>query len=340
MSALHLALASNVAGQAATTLLGVVEAVGGFVAILFIVFYVAGRATGRLQKPIALIICLGPALFLVALGLVIPAITTINNSFTNQQFLGQQKIKYIGLKNYIYAFTDPATQQTILRTVLWLLIVPAVSVGAGLLVALLVDRMKHPSGPKTMVFLPTAISFVGAAVIWNYVYNYKDPSLPQTGLLSQVVMSLGWRNPPNWMLTSPLNTFLMMVILIWIQAGFAMVVLGAALKAIPEEVIESARMDGASGWRLFRTIQVPMIRGTIVVVLTTVMITTLKVFDIVFTMTNGNFNTDILARRMFSDMFVTSQVGRGSALAVILFIAVVPLVFYNVRVLRREREIR
>ncbi len=340
MSALHLALASNVAGEAASRLLGVVEAVGGFVAILFIVFYVAGRATGRLQKPIALVICLGPALFLVALGLVIPAITTINNSFTNQQFLGQQKIKYIGLKNYIYAFTDPSTQQTILRTVLWLLIVPAVSVGAGLLVALLVDRMKHPSGPKTMVFLPTAISFVGAAVIWNYVYNYKDPSLPQTGLLSQVVISLGWRNPPNWMLTSPLNTFLMMVILIWIQAGFAMVVLGAALKAIPEEVIESARMDGASGWRLFRTIQVPMIRGTLVVVLTTVMITTLKVFDIVFTMTNGNFSTDILARRMFSDMFVTSQVGRGSALAVILFIAVVPLVFYNVRVLRREREIR
>lgn len=340
MSAVHLAVASSVAGQAGTTLLGVIEAVGGFVAILAIVFVVAERATGRLQKPLALIICLGPALFLVALGLVIPAITTINNSFTNQQFLGQQKVKYIGLKNYIYAFTDPATQQTILRTVLWLLIVPAVSVGVGLLVALLVDRMKHPSAAKTMVFLPTAISFVGASVIWRYVYDYKDPSLPQTGLLSQVAISVGWRNPPNWMLSSPLNTFLMMVILIWIQAGFAMVVLGAALKAIPEEVVESARMDGASGWRLFSTIQVPMIRGTIVVVLTTVMITTLKVFDIVFTMTNGNFDTDILARRMFSDMFVTSQVGRGSALAVILFIAVVPLIFYNVRVLRREREIR
>lgn len=333
-------MASSVAGQAATTLLGVVEAVGGFVVILAIVFFVAGRATGRLQRPLAILVCLGPALFLVLLGLIIPAITTINNSLTNQQFLGQKTSKFIGLKNYVYAFTDPTTQQTILRTVLWLLIVPAVSVGVGLLVAVLVDRMKHPSIPKTMIFLPTAISFVGAAVIWQYVYSFKDSSLPQTGLLSQVVIWLGWRNPPNWLITSPLNTFLLMVILIWIQAGFSMVVLGAALKAIPEEIIESARMDGASGTRLFRTIQIPMIRGTVVVVLTTVMITTLKVFDIVFTINNGNFNTDVLARRMFSDMFVTSQVGRGSALAVILFLAVLPLVFYNVRQLRREREIR
>lgn len=333
-------LVTSVASQAGTTLLGVVLAVGGFIGILAIVFFIAGRVTGRFERPLAIVICLVPALFLVTLGLIIPALTTINNSFTDQQFLGQQKVSYIGLKNYIHAFTDPATQQTIVRTVLWLLIVPAFAVGVGMLMALLVDRMKHPSLPKTMVFLPTAISFVGAAVIWGYVYSWKDPSLPQTGLLSQLAIWLGWNNPPNWMLSSPLNTFLMMVILIWIQAGFSMVVLGAALKAIPEEVVESARMDGASGWRLFRSIQVPMIRSTIVVVLTTVMITTLKVFDIVFTMTNGNFNTDIIARRMFSDMFVTSQVGRGSALAVILFIAVIPLVFYNVRQLRREREIR
>jgi len=340
VSATYVSLASSVAGQAATTLLGAVEAVLGFVAILAIVFFVAGRATGRLEKPLAVIICLGPALFLVALGLVIPAITTINNSLTNQQFLGQQKTKKVGLKNYVFAFTDPYTQQTIVRTVLWLVIVPAVAVGVGLLVALLVDRMKYASIPKTMVFLPTAISFVGAAVIWSYVYNYVTPSQPQTGLLSQVVIKLGWSNPPNWLITPPLNTFLEMVIMIWIQAGFAMVVLGAALKAIPDEVIESARMDGASGFRLFRTIQVPMIRNTLVVVLTTVMITTLKVFDIVFTINNGNFKTDVLARQMYADMFVTSQVARGSALAVILFLAVLPLVLYNVRQLRREREIR
>jgi len=286
------------------------------------------------------VICLGPALFLVTLGLIIPAITTINNSLKNQQFLGQLETKYIGFKNYSYAFTDPYTQQTILRTVLWLLIVPAAAVAVGLLVALLVDRMKYASIPKTMIFLPTAISFVGASVIWSYVYNYVTPSQPQTGLLSEVAMKLGWSNPPNWLITAPLNTFLEMIIMIWIQAGFAMVVLGAALKAIPDEVIESARLDGAEGVTLFRTVQIPMIRNTLVVVLTTVMITTLKVFDIVFTINNGNFDTDVLARQMYADMFVTSQVSRGSALAVILFVAVIPLVFYNVRQLRRERETR
>lgn len=340
MTTAYVASASSTLGQAASTLFGVVEAVGGFIAILLIVFFVAGRVTGRLQKPIAIVVCLGPALFLVLLGLIIPAITTINNSLKNQQFLGQLKTKYIGLANYTHAFTDPYTQQTILRTVLWLLIVPALAVFVGLLMALLVDRMKYASIPKTMVFLPTAISFVGASVIWAYVYNYKAPSLPQTGLLSEVVMKLGWSNPPNWLITVPLNTFLEMVIMIWIQAGFAMVILGAALKGIPDEIIESARLDGASGVKLFRTVQIPMIRTTLVVVVTTVMITTLKVFDIVFTLNNGNFSTDVLARQMYADMFVTNQVSRGSALAVILFLAVTPLIYYNVRTLRREREIR
>jgi alpha-glucoside transport system permease protein len=336
----YVSLASSTASQAASTLFGVVEVVGGFLAILAIVFFVAGRATGRLQKPIAVVICLGPALFLVALGLIMPAIMTINNSLKDQQFLGQLDTKYIGLKNYTYAFTDPYTQATILRTVLWLLIVPTASVFVGLLVALLVDRMRRASIPKTMIFLPTAISFVGAAVIWSYVYNYVDPSRPQTGLLSEIAIKLGWSDPPNWLITVPVNTFLEMIILVWIQTGFAMVILSAALKSIPDEIVESARLDGASGVTLFRTIQIPMIRTTIVVVLTTVMITTLKVFDIVFTINNGNFSTDVLARQIYADMFVTSQVSRGSALAVILFLAVIPLIFYNVRQIRRERETR
>jgi len=333
-------LQSSAAAQAASTLWGVVEAVGGFVIILVVVFFVAGRVTNRLQKPVALIITLGPALLLVLLGLVIPALRTIDLSFKNQQFLGQLDTKYIGFKNYTYAFTDPYTQQTILRTLLWLLIVPAASVLVGLTAALLMDRMTHTAVPKTLIFLPTAISFVGAAVIWSYVYNYVDPSVPQTGLLSEIVIKLGWHNPPNWLITSPINIFLEMVIMVWIQAGFAMVVLGAALKAIPDEVIESARLDGAEGFKLFRTVQIPMIRNTIVVVMTTVMITTLKVFDIVFTINNGNFNTDVLARQMYADMFVTSQVSRGAALAVVIFVLVLPLMWYNIRQLRLEREVR
>ena len=225
---------------------------------------------------------------------------------------------------------------------IWIVLVPLVTVAIGLLLALLFDRMKRVDFAKTLIFLPTAISFVGASLIWAYVYNapvYNQDGTPgtQTGLLSKIAISLGWKHPPNWILDSPLNTFLLMVILIWIQVGFAMVVLGAALKAIPEEIIEAARIDGATGVTLFRTVQIPMIRNTLVVVATTITIASLKIFDIVFTVTGGNYNTDVLADQMYNQLFVTNQTGRGSALAVILFLCVVPLVVYNVFQIRRER---
>ena len=152
----------------------------------------------------------------------------------------------------------------------------------------------------------------------------------QIGLLSAVAIKLGWAHPPNWLLSTPLNTFLLMVIMIWIQTGFAMVVLAAALKGIPDEILEAARMDGAGGFKLFRTVQIPMIRGTLVVVITTIMIATLKVFDIVRTVTGGNFGTQVLSNKMYSETFVNFETGRGSALAVVLFLAVMPLVAYNV----------
>jgi alpha-glucoside transport system permease protein len=195
-----------------------------------------------------------------------------------------------------------------------------------------------------MIFMPNAISFVGASLIWELIYNspvYQPNGSPgsQTGLLSQIVMSLGWKHPPSWIQTPPGNTFLLMVILVWIEVGFAMVVIAAALKAIPDEVIEAAQVDGATGYRLFTRVQIPMIRNTLVVVLTTVTIMSLKIFDIVRTVTNGDFNTDVLARQMYDDLFVTFQSGRGAALAVILFACVVPLVAYNIRQLRRQRAI-
>lgn len=344
----HIVLASTLS-DAVSRFAGVLEAVGGFVGILLIVFFVAGRATGRMQRPITILICLGPALLFVLVGLVIPAIQTFMTSLKNQQILGERAcppvhtagfpcgVKYIGLKNYSDAFSDPATRATLLHTLLWLIVVPTVTVTVGMLAALLMDRMKHTAVPKTLIFLPTAISLVGGSLIWSYVYNYVEPSQPQTGLLSEIAIKLGFKHPPNWLITSPLNIYLEMVIMVWIQAGFAMVVLGAALKAIPEDILEAARMDGATGFTLFRTVQIPMIRTTIIVVLTTIMITTLKAFDIVFTLNNGAFNTDVLARQMYADMFVTNQVSRGSALAVILFLFVTPLVVFNVVQLRKER---
>lgn len=346
----HVVLASTFS-ESMSKLAGVLEAVGGFLAILLIVFFVAGRVTGRLQKPLAIIICLGPALVLLTIGLVIPAINTMVLSTTNTQASGQKftllngklvpiKAKNVGWDNYKFAFTDPTTRSTLIRTVLWIVIVPLVTVLIGLLLALLFDQMKRVTLAKSLIFLPTAISFVGASLIWALMYDYVGPGNPQTGLLSEVVMKLGWKHPPNWLLSSPLNTFLIMVVLIWIEVGFAMVVLGAALKAIPEEILEAARMDGAIGITLFRTVQIPMIRSTLIVVTTTITIATLKTFDIVFTMTNGNYNTDILARQMYNELFVTNQTGRGSALAVILFLCVLPLVVYNVFQIRKDRATR
>jgi len=184
-----------------------------------------------------------------------------------------------------------------------------------------------------------AISFVGASIIWGLVYEYRDPAETQVGLLSAFVSLFGIE-PPNWLLWQPWNTFLLIIIMIWIQVGFAMVVLSAAIKAIPMDVTEAAMLDGATGWKLFSKVTVPMIRGTLVVVLTTIAIGVLKVFDIVRTMTNGHFGTQVLSNEMYAQAFVQFDKGRGSALAVILFIAVVPLIVYNIVQLRKEQSIR
>ncbi|HEY5185357.1 MAG TPA: sugar ABC transporter permease [Actinomycetes bacterium] len=307
----------------------------GFFAVLLLVFFLAGRAKGHFQRPLAILVFLGPAIVLVLVGLVYPAARTFYYSL-----YGASSKAFVGVDNYTWAFTDPDMRGVLVNTVLWIIVAPVLSTALGLTLALLIDRMKRESIPKSLIFLPMAISFVGASIIWNLVYDYKDPSQPQTGLLSQVVMWLGVKNPPNWVLWQPWNNFLLMVIMIWVQTGFAMVVLSAAIKAIPTEVIEAASIDGAKGFRLFRAVTIPMIRGTLVVVLTTIMIAVLKIFDIVRTMTGGNFGTQVLSNEMYSQSFVQFNVGRGSALAVVLFAGVIPLVVYNVIQLRRERATR
>ena len=347
---------AGTASQAGGKLFGVIATVAIFAAILLAILAVAGKATGRLERPLALAILVAPAVLLSLAGLVVPAILTIVSSFTNEQAAGQKlkivdgklveyKTAFVGFDNYVFDFTDSETLHTLLRTVLWVVIVPLVTVAIGLLLALLTDRMRRPGLAKTVIFLPTAISFVGASLIWALVYDapvYEQDGSPgtQTGLLSKLAISLGWTHPPNWLLDTSLNTYLLMAILVWIQVGFAMVVLGAALKAIPDEIVEAARLDGAHGATLFRTVQIPMIRNTLIVVATTVTIAALKIFDIVFTVTGGNNDTDVLANKMYTDLFVTNQTGRGSSLAVILFLCVVPLVAYNVVHLRRERAHR
>ncbi|MFE2104644.1 carbohydrate ABC transporter permease [Kitasatospora sp. NPDC059463] len=310
-------------------------AIAGFLGILLLVFLVAGRASGRIARPLAVLVLLGPALLLLVVGLVAPLVRTVYLSL-----YGDDSRRFVGGENYGWAFTSDPLREVLLNTLLWLVVVPLAATGLGLVLALLVDRMRGQAVYKSLIFMPMAISLVGASIIFKFVYESRDPSQQQIGLLSQVAIALGWDDPPNWMLSQPLNTFLLMAVMVWVQTGFAMVVLSAAIKAIPDEVTEAARLDGAQGVRLFWYVTVPMIRTTAVVVLTTVMITTLKAFDIVRTMTGGNFGTQVLANEMYSQSFVQFNTGRGSALAVILFLAVLPLVAYNILQLRKEREVR
>jgi alpha-glucoside transport system permease protein len=339
LTAVHSMLADNLITDSGPKFGQMLAALLGFFAILLIIFWAAGRATGHFQRPVTIVAMLGPAILLMLAGLVIPAIRTVVLSFQNGSV---KNPKFVGFDNYVWAFTNPDQQQVLINTLIWIVVAPLLATGFGLVLALLADRMhrRAEAATKSLIFLPMAISFVGASIIWKFVYEARSPSQPQVGLLSEVVMKLGWHNPPNWLLEQPLNTFLLIVIMVWVETGFAMVVLSAAIKAIPAEVIEAAEIDGATGWNLFTRVTVPMIRGTLVVVLTTIMIVVLKVFDIVRTVTGGNFGTSVISNEMYTQTFVQSSPGRGTALAVILFVGVVPLIAYNVVVLRRERTVR
>jgi alpha-glucoside transport system permease protein len=182
-----------------------------------------------------------------------------------------------------------------------------------------------------------AVSFVGASIIWQFIYNYNPPAEPQIGLLSAIVRSLGF-TPSNWLLTPQLNTFLLMIIFIWVQTGFAMIILSAAIKAVPMDIVEASALDGAHGRKMFRFITFPMVRSTVIVVFVTMLVTTLKLFDIVRTVTGGNFGTSVLSNEMYAEIFVRFDTGRGSAMAVLLFVFIIPIMIYNIYNLRKERS--
>jgi alpha-glucoside transport system permease protein len=303
-----------------------------FFAVLLVVFYLAGRAKGKFQKPITLVVFLFPAILLVSIGLVIPLIQTIFFSFKDPN-----SVKFVGWDNYKWIFTNTDMHKVLLNTVLWLLVTPFLTTFLGLVLAIFLDRMKRESIPKSLIFMPMAVSFVGASIIWQFVYNYNPPGQPQIGLLSALWDVMGIK-PPNWLLTPNLNTFLLMVIFVWVQTGFAMIILSAAVKAVPMDIVEASALDGASGRKLFRFITFPMVRSTVIVVFVTELVTTLKLFDIVRTVTGGNFGTSVLSNEMFSEIFVRFDTGRGSAMAVVLFVFILPIMAYNIYNLRRERS--
>jgi alpha-glucoside transport system permease protein len=278
----------------------------------------------------------GPTLLLLGVGLVYPAIETIRGSFYNRD--GSE---FVGFGNYATVFTEDGFQTVLLNTFLWVVLVPLVTTALGLVYAYLVDRTRFESLAKALVFLPMAISMVGAGVIWRFVYEYRpdQPGVRQIGLLNQLLVLIGVE-PQQFLLNAPANNLYLIVVMIWIQAGFAMTVLSAAIKAIPDDVVEAARLDGVGGIQMFRYVTVPSIRPALVVVLTTVAIVTLKVFDIVRTMTGGQFGTSVVANEFYTQSFRQFNVGLGAALAVLLFVLVIPIIAYNVRQMRLAEEIR
>jgi alpha-glucoside transport system permease protein len=275
----------------------------------------------------------GPALLILTIYLIYPVVETFRLSF-----LGRSGQEFVGLDNYLWALGDREFRTSILNNVLWLAVVPALCTFFGLVIAVLTDRIWWGTIAKSLVFMPLAISFVGASVIWKFIYEYRAADQTQIGLLNAFVTWLGFE-PQVWISIPFWNNFFLMVILIWIQTGFAMVILSAALRGIPDETIEAAVIDGANGFQIFWKIMIPQIWGTIAVVWTTITILVLKVFDIVLTMTNGQWNTQVLANLMFDWMFRGGgDFGRGATIAIVIMLAVVPIMIWNIRQANREAD--
>ena len=304
-----------------------------FVAVIGLILFLADKAPKRAKDVVQLVVFLAQAIILLAIGLIYPAIRTSILAFSNKAG------DLIGLDNFAWIFTQPDAVRVVINTLIWVVCVPLISTIVGLSYAIFIDRSRGEKFFKALVFMPMAISFVGAGIIWRFLYDYRPAEREQIGLLNQIVIWLGGE-PVKWLQTEPVNTFLLIIVMIWIQTGFAMVVLSASIKGIPTEQVEAAQLDGTNAWQRFRNVTLPGIRSSIVVVVTTISIATLKVFDIVRTMTAGNFDTSVIANEMYTQAFRANEPGRGAALALVLFVLVLPIVIYNVRVLRKQKEIR
>jgi len=286
-----------------------------------------------------------PAFLFIAVFLVYPVIDTLRISFMNDD-----SSAYVGLENYQFVFTNSTTQSALLNNVLWLVLFTVLAVGLGLIIAVFTGRVRYEALAKAAIFIPMAISFVAAAVIWRFMYAFKPEGFTQIGLVNAAGTGVGLE-PIAWLvehqlpyvdqlLSMPLHTnnFALIAVGVWMWTGFAMVVLSAGLKGISTEVIEAARVDGASEWQIFWRITIPMLSPTIAVVATTLVIQALKKFDMVWVMTAGNFGTDVVATLMFKEMFNFRDFGRSATLAVILLAAILPVMLITIRRFRRQEE--
>ena len=286
-----------------------------------------------------------PAFFIIIIFIVYPIFNTISLSFQDRtgknpavEECREGAECWGAFENYRYAITNPEMTTALKNNALWLLVMVPITVATGLAVAVLADRVKYETIVKSIIFMPMAISFIGAGVIWRFMYAIEaGEQAEQVGLLNGGLVALGFE-PVAWLSTQGINNFMLMLVGVWLWAGFAMTILSAALKALPEEVLEAAEVDGANGWQVFWKIMFPMILPTITVVITTLTIIILKIFDIVFVLTGGNFGTEVIANRMFEE--IVTNVGRSTAVAVLLLLLTIPVMIYNVYRFRQEEAAR
>ncbi len=277
---------------------------------------------------------IAPAVILLLVFFIYPLVMTIAFSFQNGD-----ATRFVGLKNYQLIFTNSGMIEVLKNNLLWLVLGTVLTVGLGLVIAVLIDRVKIESIVKSALFVPMAISFVGAGVIWRLVYLYNPPDQPQSGLFN-ALLSLFKVPPQVWLINPAFNNFALILVYTWMWTGFCMVIISAALKSIPDEIVEAAKIEGASRFAMFWYITIPMVRPTIAVVATTMIINILKIFDVVYVMTGGNYHTNVVGMEFYNQLFNFQNYGLASALAILLFVAITPIMYINIRRMRAEEAAR
>jgi alpha-glucoside transport system permease protein len=318
-------------------LVAIVWGVGGVAALYWIFNWLIEMLPDVWMSRLQPFVFIGPAMAILAVYLAFPTINTFWISLFGRD--GPAAGEFVGLSNYVAVFTERVMLEAFRNNILfWMAIATPLTVAFGLLIAVLADRSGYERTAKSLIFMPMAISFVGASVIWNFMYEYKPVGAEQIGLLNAIVVAFGGQ-PQAWTsFTSiqPFNNLFLVIIVLWLQAGYSMTLFSAALKGIPEEILEAARVDGATEVQVFFKIMIPHIMGTIITVTTTIIIFTLKIFDVVWVMTGGQYGTEVIATQFYRQSFTNRNAGFGAAIAIVLFIAVIPVMIYNLRQFRQQ----
>jgi alpha-glucoside transport system permease protein len=326
-------LRNSQAPQIVLISVAIVWGVGGVAALFWVTNWMVEQLPKEWTRRLQPFVFVGPAVAILAWYLFIPLVRTLVLSFQNDI-----STQFIGFANYIFAFTDRVMLEAFRNNLLWLVLGTSLSVGTGLIVAVLSDRSRYENIYKALIFLPMAISFVGAGVIWKFIYAYKGTGvgIQEIGLLNAIVTGLGFPAQP-WLTQPPWNNLFLIVIMVWLQTGYSMVIISSAIKGIPAEHLEAARVDGANEFQVFFNIIIPSISGTLLTVITTVVIFSLKLFDVVYVMTGGNFGTNVIANEFYLERFTYLNAGRASAIAIVLLIATIPVMVYNLRQFQERR---